>query len=58
MCRRNSENQTRREARGGGAVLGAVKQAEFVDAQVFLVVPLVKCRGWYPQPHSRPHCQA
>ena len=27
----------RREARGGGAVLGAVKQAEFVTAQVFLL---------------------
>jgi hypothetical protein len=35
MCRRNSENQTRREARGGGAVLDAVKQVEFVTAQVF-----------------------
>ena len=35
MCLRNSENQTRREARGGGAVLGAVNQAELSTRKFF-----------------------
>jgi hypothetical protein len=40
MCRRNSQNQTRREA-GRWSSSRPVKPAEFVDAQVFEVVPLV-----------------
>jgi hypothetical protein len=35
VCCRNSQSQIRREDRAGGAVLGAVKQADSADAQVF-----------------------